>query len=514
MRAGIYTRVSTDNQEAEGTSLQTQLEACLNYCRDKGYKVAYRFNEAYSGLTLERPKLNELRELIRAGGIDVIVVYCLDRLSRDPVHGVILTQELERHSVGLEAVTETVDSSEVGKLINYIKGFASKLEAEKIKERTTRGRKAKAKQGQIPGGGFARTYGYDYVKAHDKQSGKRIINESEAKWVCQIYRWLTDDGISTTAITNRLRALNIPTKHGGIWLRQTVLGILKNPAYTGKTYAFTTADGKRFRRPQEEWVEIPDVTPPIISQEIFEAAQKQLQLNRQKATRNMKREYLLHGHIYCRKCRRPYWGWLTTTASARGKRYEWRRYRCSGSVKMVAPVNRCYNKSWNANKLEALVWAQIERVLNNPELIITQIEKQREDANEPGVLESELQQIERHLKTLDRDQEQLLQWALKGFPEQTVVAENKRINEKKTSLELQKAELGTQIKASREAAVSLPKLERFVELMQQKLSTQDYETKRLALEMLNIKVWIDGHNVEITGVLPVTDDAIVTMQSG
>ena len=40
----IYCRVSTDNQEAEGTSLQTQLEACRNYCQGKGYDVAYRFS--------------------------------------------------------------------------------------------------------------------------------------------------------------------------------------------------------------------------------------------------------------------------------------------------------------------------------------------------------------------------------------------------------------------------------------------------------------------------------------
>src|SRR4030067_465266 len=95
--AAIYCRVSTEDQEKEGTSLQTQLEACLKYCQDKGYDVAYRFSEAYSGRTLERLKLNDLRELVRTDQIDVVVVYCLDRLSRNATHGVILRDELDKH---------------------------------------------------------------------------------------------------------------------------------------------------------------------------------------------------------------------------------------------------------------------------------------------------------------------------------------------------------------------------------------------------------------------------------
>jgi len=58
MKAAIYCRVSTDNQEREGTSLHTQLENCLKYCESKGYEVANRFSEAYSGLSLERPELD------------------------------------------------------------------------------------------------------------------------------------------------------------------------------------------------------------------------------------------------------------------------------------------------------------------------------------------------------------------------------------------------------------------------------------------------------------------------
>ena len=97
-KAAIYCRVSTDSQESEGTSLSTQLEACLKYCREKAYDVAYRFSEAYSGLTLDRPKMNELRDLVRAGDIDVVVIYCLDRLSRNATHGVILRSREDKRT--------------------------------------------------------------------------------------------------------------------------------------------------------------------------------------------------------------------------------------------------------------------------------------------------------------------------------------------------------------------------------------------------------------------------------
>lgn len=58
--------------------------------------------------------------------------YSRDRWSRDPEHVVILMWQFEKHHVRLEAVTETVETTQIGKLITYIQGFAAKLEAEKI----------------------------------------------------------------------------------------------------------------------------------------------------------------------------------------------------------------------------------------------------------------------------------------------------------------------------------------------------------------------------------------------
>jgi site-specific DNA recombinase len=285
IKAAIYCRVSTDNQEREGTSLQTQLENCLTYCQGKGYDVSYRFSEAYSGLSLERPELDKLRELVRTEAIDIVVCYSLDRLTRDPGHGVIITQELEKHRVTLEAVTEDVDNSELGKLISYIRGYASKVEALKIKERTMRGKRARAREGRIPGGSGSTIYGYDYIRVSQKNGGRRVINENEAKWVRDMYSWLVNEALSTNAIMYRLRAMNAPSKSGKIWNRRSVQAILTNPAYTGKFYAFTTVKGrKQFTRPQSDWIEVEGVTPAIISQEVFDAAQKQLHVNRTKIT--------------------------------------------------------------------------------------------------------------------------------------------------------------------------------------------------------------------------------------
>ncbi len=251
--ATIYCRVSTDSQESEGTSLQTQLEACLKYCQDKGYDVAYRFREAYSGLTLDRPKLNELRELIRNEQIDTLIIYNLDRFSRNATQGVILRDELDKYHVLLESVTEDIDKTPLGEAITFLRGTFAQIEAEKIKERTMRGKKARMREGRMAGGGFRRIYGYDYVPVSQKNGGRRIINEIEATWVKQIYNWLVNEGLSTNAITYRLRAMNAPTKTGKFWSRRSVQAILKNPAYIGKTYAFTTVKGRtQFKRPQHD----------------------------------------------------------------------------------------------------------------------------------------------------------------------------------------------------------------------------------------------------------------------
>lgn len=80
----------------------------------------------------------------------------------------------------------------------------------------------------------------------------------------------------------------------------------------------------------------------------------------------------------------------------------------------------------------------------------------------------------------------MLQLALKGFPESHVEAENTRLNKAKETLKAQKTELETQIKASQDAVINLPNLERYIKELQDKLPVLDFEDKRLALNMLGI----------------------------
>ena len=87
------------------------------------------------------------------------------------------------------------------------------------------------------------------------------------------------------------------------------------------------------------------------------------------------------------------------------------------------------------------MWAELERYLSDRDLIVSELEKQRQDAGQLWLFEAELQQIERQFKAVDREQHQLLQWALKDFPADQVDAENRRLNKAKETLKAQKAGL-------------------------------------------------------------------------
>ena len=518
MKAAIYCRVSTDNQEREGTSLQTQLENCLTYCQGKGYDVSYRFSEAYSGLSLERPELDKLRELVRNGQIDVIVIYCLDRLSRDPTHGVILTQELEKHGIKLEAVTEDVDNSELGKLISYVRGYAAKLETEKIRERSVRGRRARAAKGKIPSN-RTKLFGFNYISGKGDGEGIRYINEDEAKLIRQWKDWLLYEDLPLNEITRRTRDMRVPTGSGkGIWHESVICGILSNPGIAGITYAFTynyedslpNGNGvkkrrrKLIRKPREQWIEIPGATPAIITKAEFDAIQQRFAQNRLVPRRQAIRFYWLQGHVVCGLCGRRYRVKSTLVKSKSNPHYVC-YYECPCGNRMVSP-NRCTNRRWNRDKLQDLVWEQLRAFLLKPEAVFAGVAAIRDNASQEDYYRQELRDIDRGLKRLDEEQWGLLQQAKRGFPEAMVEADNNRINESRTSLLQRKADLEEKMTQAAEATDNMASIEKFCELARRNVDTLTDEDKKLLAKSLDLKVRICHESVSIDGIIPILED--------
>ena len=532
MKAAIYCRVSTEDQEREGSSLDSQLGACLKVAVDQGWEVPsqYIVKETWSGLTLDRPDLTQLRNWAKEREINAVVAYSTDRLSRDPVHLLLLVEEFEKAGATLHFVTEPLDNSMEGQLLSFVRGWASKLETVKIRERTMRGKMSRALSGRLPSGGHARLYGYIYVPGKGDGEGIRIVNEEEAAWVREMFRWLVEEGLSTIAITDRLRSLNVPTPSGkGYWVKSTVQKMLRNTAYCGKTYAFTVTYGepkKRLkpntkyaktgvvRKPKDEWVEIPGATPAIISEELFETAQRQLKRNREASLRhaNPDNNYLLRGHIQCRRCGRGFWA-FPGIKTRRGKRYFYPFYICSGNQKQVSPV-KCGSPRISASRIEPIVWEQVERLLATPELVVEQIRIRQEEKEDFDRLQVEMERID--VQLANRDKQKARAW--KAFEitgdEETFRQNIQRLEADIEELRQEKRQLEQRMKAGSQFSASLDDIEKACAVIRQNAKNLSFKNKRVVLEALQLKAWVDGHDIAIEGAIPLAVGQIENPQSG
>jgi len=423
MRTAVYCRVSTEGQEQDGTSLKTQLDACLKFCKAKGYDVVVRYSEAYSGLSLERPKLTELRDVVEAGGIDCVVVYSLDRFSRDPVHGVILMQELEKHDVALEAASETVDTSEVGKLVFYIKGYAAKLDAERRRDATGRGKKAMLKAGKLPQGTGVGVYGYEWKR----EEKRRVVLEREAMVVRRMFEMVAQ-GKSCFSISRTLNEASIPTKTGKKWESRTVSRIVRNPAYCGITYFGRTksVNGKQEPTPETSWTTLPDATPAIIDKDLFDRAQAALARSKELHPGRAQHDYPLTGVARCGYCGSPLVG------SCLSGRY--RYYHCRRTHDTGAGRSECKARYIRASWLEEVVWENVKHVLSQPELLLAEVRSKVDSENREvssGALDKEIVALKRKLKGYAGQERQLLSAFKLGFSPDAVLDEMKQTKREK-----------------------------------------------------------------------------------
>jgi len=491
MKAAIYCRVSTEGQEQDGTSLKTQLEACSKYCKNKGYEVVCQFSEAWSGLSLERPRLAELREAVRSQKIDSVVVYSLDRFSRDPVHGVILMQELEKHGVILEAATEIVDNTEAGKLVFYIKGYAAKLDAERRRDATGRGKQALLKEGKLPQGTGIGIYGYKWLRDYKK----RIPIEYEAKIVQRMFEMVAH-GDSCFKIARTLNEESIPTKSGKKWEARTVSRVVRNPAYIGITYFGQTSGKDRKATPKENWHVLTDVTPAIISKELFDQAQDALARSRELHPGKAQHEYSLTGFVVCGYCGSPLVG------SCLSKRY--RYYKCRGTYPTASREKVCDARYIKADWLENAVWENVKNILSNPEVLLNEVRKQTEAEQaqvSSGTLKQEIRALTRKLKGYTGQERRLMSAFKLGFTPDIVLDE---INQMKKEREADQQRLDGLVQTRDNIAKMIDMESNLKELCARIVPDLDNCTnsdKKDAYTYLDLKVTATPEGVDIKGFL-------------
>ncbi len=318
----------------------------------------------------------------------------------------------------------------------------------------------------------------------------RQINLEQTKVVKNIFNWFISEHLPLDRIIYRLRDLGIASPTGNpMWARATVHKMFKNTAYCGL---------------------MGEATPAIIDQETFSKAQARLKRNKELSARNVKRSYLLRGYVYCQNCGRLYQGAYKPYPTKDGiKHYQY--YRCSSSFRINA--NPCPNHSWKADQLEAIVWQQVESILANPKVIVAGIETVREDAKQATSHIVELETIEARLAELGKEQQQLLQWAIKGFPEATITQENERINNDRKRLKERKAEIEAKIESARLAGVNIDDIIKACSLVRDNLGDLSFENKRLALEALNIRILLGESKISIEGAIPVSYGSIESTPS-
>jgi site-specific DNA recombinase len=394
--AALYARVSGE-QQRDSNTIASQTEELVAYAERQGYCVASDMiikDDGFSGTVLERPGLERVRDLAAEGRIDVVVVHAPDRLSRRYAYQVLVIEELARQ--GVETVFVNAPSMETPEdhLLVQFQGMLAEYERAQILERSRRGKRHRARRGEVAVLSGA-PYGYRYHKKTPDSEAFYEIVEPQASVVREVYRHYTCDHLSIAAITRGLNERAVPTSTGrSRWERSTVWAMLRNPAYRGKacfgktrqmprTYvtrplrlsgrtASATTGGHE--KPREEWIEVP--VPAIVTEETFALAEERLAMNKTHSPRRTKTPSVVQGLVSCGKC-----GYALSRSSAQTTARRISYYRCLGSDSWRhLGGSLCDSRPVRQDLLDDVVWSEVVRLLQDPVLIGAEIDRRLEAA--------------------------------------------------------------------------------------------------------------------------------------
>lgn len=521
-------RVSSPGQE-DGYSLSDQERDGKAHCQKMGYRLnpEHIWNDgAQHSFTLDRPGLLAAGEAMRTGAIQVLVVGRYDRFSRIQMQQAVAIYQLEQVYGGR---VESADPKEqfgrdsTGTLLRSVNAWRAEQELELIRARTQSGRKSRVQSGKLLAGPHP-LYGYTWADPHERRGKTRyLVDEATAPIVRRIFREIAA-GRSLRQIAQGLMADHVPTpgtlyvERGWIppgrfasetqWLRQRVRRIASHPAYAGQFVAYRLRmsmeqdrgrDGtlRLVRRTRVRAEDDPQrivlpasVCPPIVSLELWEQVQRQLDRNKAEAVRNTKHAtaYLLRGGLavcgYCHRRLAP------STSNANSQPYL--TYRCPAAHDRV--INPCPGGrlTMRAVYLDTMVWAGVQCLFANPERIRTILANRRQDEDQEDerfrehltVEEGYLKQVERRIENARRssldatEEEARAFWAMQL---QQLLPEQRTLQEHIADLQ--------RLHAARSAATTyLDTVEQWAKELGSAIADATYEEKRYLLRGLRARV--------------------------
>lgn len=346
----------------------------------------------------------------------------------------------------------------------------------------------------------------------------------EAQVIRQIFDWLVREQASIGEICRRLDAERIPTRTGKLhWDRTTVWGMLKNPAYKGQA-AFgkteTAARGILLRplrnrpacgrsakssnrdRPPEQWIHVP--VPALVSKEIFDAAQEQLQRDRQLSQRNQRgQRYLLQGLTVCAHCHYAFYGKLVSKKAQKGpERYAY--YRCVGSDSYRFAGGRvCHNPQVRADQLDKYVWESVSNILQDPSHVLAEWSRRGNADGETARLCAQQEEARAVVQGLDKSLRRLVDaYELGALDLASLQQRSERLRARLVRAKKVLAEAEGALAQTVELKEVAGRLADFATQVAQGLQQADFLARRQILRALLARVEVDNEGATVVYRIP------------
>jgi site-specific DNA recombinase len=518
LRVAIYARVSSDQQSQAGT-IASQVQALQDRVASDAHELEEEFcflDDGFSGATLVRPALEQLRDAAYHGGIDRLYVHSPDRLSRKYAWQVLLLEEFTRAGVEVVFLNHEIGKSPEEDLLLQMQGMISEYERAKILERSRRGKRHAARRGEVSVLSGA-PYGYRYLSRRETGGSAQYQPVlEEARVVRRIFEWVAREGASLREVCRRLQEEGVKTRTGKDWWDpSTIVGMLKNTSYKGSAAFGKTRVGERrpSLRPIRGQGETPrksystyattadeqesiDV-PRLVSDELFEAAAERLAENQRRyRQRRGGAKYLLQGLLECQCCGYSYYGKPVSRKSAKGKSRTYAYYRCIGTDAYRFGGQRlCDNKQVRTDLLEEAVWEDVRSLLDDPQRVLAEYQRRLSPERPAGLetqqLEGMVQKVRRAItRLIDAYEEGLLS---KAEFEPRIKGSKERL----AKLESDLAHLANEQSQEEELRLAIGHLEEFSRDVRDGLETIEWSSKREIIRALVKRVEIGREEVRV-----------------